>query len=235
MAHSPESKSGWSEGPRKGSLPINGGLMQDLRKARGLTQEQLADLTGYSPRLIRKAEASKSLRADTIEVIAAALSTDGAPVSPETLASDLMGMVRSFAVAYAYDERQLAAKTKSIFATNVTYKMAGDPNLLPFAGEYKGIDGVDSWARDFFSTFDRPIKDLYQPKLYQSGSSVLAVGHDAVLIPGDDEISHSMTVLKFDFERGKIVFVDNDYDTQGAVELLQRHQAKQAAQSNQPP
>lgn len=106
--------------------------------------------------------------------------------------------------------------------------MAGDPTVLPFAGEYTGIDGVDAWAKDFFSTFDRPIKEIYKPVLYQSGTSVIAVGHDAVLIPGDDEISYSMTVLKFDFERGKIASVDNDYYTHGAVELVQRHRAKQA-------
>lgn len=229
-----EARPGWAKGPNRKSLPVNGELIRDLRKTRGLTQEQLAELAGYSPRLIRKAESGRSLNADTVEVIAEALSTPAAPVSPETLTADLRAMVRAFSVSYAHDEIELVSQVKSIFAPNVIYKMAGDPELIPFAGEYHGRGGVDQWARNFFNTFERPVKDMYRPTLYQAGTSVLAVGHDAVVIPGFKDISHSITVLRYEFERGKVVLVDNDYDTHGAVAFLERHQASkdQASGSN---
>lgn len=126
-----ENASGWSNGPGKSSLPINGDLMRDLRKARGWTQEQLAALAGYSPRLIRKAESGSSVKSDTIEVLAAALSTPEAPVSPETLVSDPLGMVRAFAVAYAYDERQLAAKPNRSLPQTSPTKWRETPPFFP--------------------------------------------------------------------------------------------------------
>lgn len=223
---SSENNAGWATSPGATSLAVNGELIRDLRKGLGWTQEQLAQVAGYTPRLIRKAESGQSLHADTIEVLAETLSSDTAPVSPETLVTDIKALARMFAVSYAQDEREIASRIEGIFAPNIVYKMAGDPEIIPFAGEYHGISGIDQWARAFFDTFTRPIKEIYRPVLYQAGTSVLAVGHDAVTAPGDDQIHYSVTIVRFEFERGKIVLGDNDYDTDGTVELLRRVQAK---------
>ena len=226
MGTNNEGNPGWLMSPTRASLPVNSELLRDLRKARGFTQERLAELSGYSSRLIRKAEAGQPVHADTIEVLAEALSTTEAPISPETLVSDLEALVRAFAVSYAQDERKMVSKVGSIFAPNVVYKMAGDPQQIPFAGEYHGIDGVDRWARTLFSVFNRPHKDLYQPVLYRDGAAIVAVGHDAAQIHGIAEIIHSITVVRFEFERGKIVLADNDYDTHGSIAYFQRHREK---------
>lgn len=229
---SQEHQAGWAIAPPAGSLSVNGELIRDLRKLRGWTQEQLADLAGYTPRLIRKAEAGGPVHVDTIEVLAATLSSVAAPVSPETLTTDLQAIARRFAISYAHDERQIASRSSAIFAPNVVYNMAGDPEQIPFAGRYHGLDGIDRWATAFFDTFSRPLKDLYRPQLYQAGTAVLAVGHDAVNVPGDSQIHYSVTVVRFEFERGKIVLADNDYDTHGTMEVLRQVRAKRQPSSN---
>lgn len=58
------------------SAPCNGNVVRRLRKKLGLTQAQLATRSGFSERLVRKAEASIPISMKTVKKLAVALSDD---------------------------------------------------------------------------------------------------------------------------------------------------------------
>ena len=58
------------------SVPCNGNVVRRLRKRLGLTQAQLATRSGFSERLVRKAEASIPISMKTVKKLAAALSNE---------------------------------------------------------------------------------------------------------------------------------------------------------------
>ena len=60
---------GWINSPQSRSIQVNGHLLAYYRKQRGWTQREAALASGYSIRLIRKAEAGCALHPDTIEVL----------------------------------------------------------------------------------------------------------------------------------------------------------------------
>ena len=67
------------------SIPCNGAVVRRLRKRLGLTQAQLAQRSGFSERLIRKAEASTPISLKTVRSLAVALSCDEKNVDPNVL------------------------------------------------------------------------------------------------------------------------------------------------------
>ena len=56
------------------SFRCNGNLLRFFRDRKGMTQSQLASESGYSVRLVGKAEAGQPIRMETVEVLAEALS-----------------------------------------------------------------------------------------------------------------------------------------------------------------
>lgn len=70
------------------SMSCNGKLISQLRKAIGWTQSDLARRAGFTERLIVKAEASQSIAASTLCIIAETLSEAGAAVSSQELSVD---------------------------------------------------------------------------------------------------------------------------------------------------
>ncbi len=83
MSHDERSYAGKQPSRRSANvtMAVDGSRLQTLRQQAGMTQEQLATATGFSDRLIRKAEASAPLRQTTISTIAQALSKRGRPVT----------------------------------------------------------------------------------------------------------------------------------------------------------
>jgi len=67
------------------SIPCNGAVVRRLRKRLGLTQAQLAQRSGFSERLIRKAEASTPISLKTVRSLAIALSCEDKKVDPNVL------------------------------------------------------------------------------------------------------------------------------------------------------
>lgn len=67
------------------SIPCNGAVVRRLRKRLGLTQAQLASRSGFSERLIRKAEASTPISLKTVRSLAIALSCEEKKINPSVL------------------------------------------------------------------------------------------------------------------------------------------------------
>ena len=66
---------------KQNSRPANGALIRALREKRGFTQIDLGRLSGYSERLIRKAESGGSIRLETFQNLAVALSNSSELIS----------------------------------------------------------------------------------------------------------------------------------------------------------
>lgn len=67
------------------SIPCNGAVVRRLRKRLGLTQSQLAERSGFSERLVRKAEASIPISMKTVKQLAISLSDEERRVEPNLL------------------------------------------------------------------------------------------------------------------------------------------------------
>ncbi len=78
----------WKDLAKTNALPCYPGVLKQLRQRKGWTQIQLAKYSGYSLRLISKAEAGGPIALSTIEDLAEALSLDGRVVYPEDLVVD---------------------------------------------------------------------------------------------------------------------------------------------------
>ncbi len=150
---------GNSENRSTGTVIVNGPRLQAWRQQAGLTQEQLALKSGYSDRLIRKAEASGPLRKSTIAGLAAALCTDQQTVtaadltfSQETMARDLHDLyLNGSSVPASQDsicpdrnhlppsESSLASLLSQLAQPELTLEVAGQDLEIPFAGRYEGI------------------------------------------------------------------------------------------------
>jgi len=78
-----------SDGPERGSarIPVivDGEKLRQLRREAGMTQEDAARRSGYSDRLIRKAEASGSIYRETLEILVATYVADANPMTIDGL------------------------------------------------------------------------------------------------------------------------------------------------------
>ncbi|EAQ80903.1 hypothetical protein DSM3645_12821 [Blastopirellula marina DSM 3645] len=207
-------------------MRVRGEFLRLLREQQGWTQDQLADHAGYSDRLIRKAEAGGALHPDTIEVLADALSTETAPIFPEDLVTSPAAAVRSFVEAYRKKERQLVANFHTHLDDNVECFVAGDPEQIPFAGIWKTVDGFDSFWGSFFQLFSRPSKELYTPTVVTDGLTCIAIGQEQVELKDANQMTQSWVTIMFKFERGKIVKIDDFFDTAATAQIIREMRAK---------
>ncbi|MEM9411618.1 MAG: helix-turn-helix transcriptional regulator [Planctomycetota bacterium] len=74
----------------------NGEVLKKLRVAKGWTQQELGERSGFSVRTIQKAEAGLSIEMSTIEFLACALGTTQQPVTPETLIVSNVTLCKAF-------------------------------------------------------------------------------------------------------------------------------------------
>lgn len=213
----------WSIRPTSRSIRCNGEQLKYFRNRRQLTQEELTEAAGLSVRVLAKAEAGGTLHADTIELLAEALSDQRSMVFPEDLICDPRALTLQFIRSYAFQERQLVANCQGILADDVNAIMAGDPTEIPFSGRFEGIDAVDQLWGAFFKTVRRPDKMLAtRPQfLAVEGNQVLSVWREIADLPGTPSIGPQTLFTLFQFERGKIVHFETHFDTLLAARQLQ--------------
>jgi len=77
-------------------MPCNGKLIAQLRKLLGWTQNDLARKSGFTERLIVKAEASQNIATSTLQIIAETFREAGAQVTAADLSADPAALAREF-------------------------------------------------------------------------------------------------------------------------------------------
>ncbi len=203
---------------------MNGRLLRERRRRRRWTQEELAARSGYSVRLIAKAEAGGSLHPDTIEILAATLDTPDHRLTPEDLIHDPLALARRFIRAYARHERDTVAACRSLLSPRVTAWVDGDPRQIPFAGRYESIDGLDRFFHTFFGLFYRPDKAMFAaPAMLSQGNRVVAWGHERVAFHGTPPLPRGgLVTIHMVFERGRLAQLQGFYNTASVLEYFQK-------------
>ena len=214
------------------SCICNGDLLRERRLLLGWTQEQLAEKSGYSLRLIAKAEAGGSVQATTIEHLAETLSTPAATLYPEDLATHPKRLAAEFIKNLMDCGGDVAQRSRHFLADDIVFTMPGNPEILPFAGVHRGFDAMDRACRLFFKHL--VLRRLETLALVAEGNQVVAClrAMGGMRQLPDEYASPALIVLRMNFARGKIVSFYDDYDADRAEEgmLVQRQILKQLNQ-----
>lgn len=198
------------------SRKVNGEIIRFLREKRGWTQERFAALSGYSERLIRKAEANGSLSPDTIEILAEALSDEQTPVLPEDILADPKEIVARFMCWFLSPHRRDKKDKEPYLLTcnDIICQIVGDSAQIPFAGTYHSKAGLEEFREKFLSVIK--CMDIL-PQLFVAGNHVMASCEDLFeyihLSPSDSTEARTSFIFKFQIERGEIVLLEVIYDT----------------------
>ena len=126
---------------------VCGYRLKHFRKLLGWTQEELARRSGYCDRLIRKAEGGGSLSTEAIGNIAQSLCCNGIRVRFEDLVSSPKETVHRFLDALRCDGIDIDV-IEQLATDQVLVESKGGASV-PFAGEWKGYDGMLFWLETF--------------------------------------------------------------------------------------
>ena len=236
-----------STGTGTGTDIVNGPRLHSWRQQAGLTQEQLALKSGYSDRLIRKAEASGPLRKSTIAGLAAALCTDQQTVtaadltfSQETLARDLHDLYLNGSSVPASqdsirpdrdrlppnDSSSLASLLSQLAHPELTLEVAGQDLEIPFAGRYEGIKPCVEFRDRLIQSFHTICLITEQTKSFTSSDNV-CIHSITEVRPTTSIESNQRSVLvwwflKASFKANLLRKLELMYDTGNICRLLGR-------------
>lgn len=134
------------------SVPCNGAVVRRLRKRLGLTQSQLAERSGFSERLVRKAEASIPISMKTVKQLAVALSDDRQQVEANLLiCSPIEIAKRLLSSGYAFDGTELPPIDRQTKETIVAMN-AGESLPLYFSNDDGVVAFVENKLGDVISS-----------------------------------------------------------------------------------
>ncbi|QDV73209.1 nuclear transport factor 2 family protein [Botrimarina mediterranea] len=191
----------------------------------GWTQEDLADLVNKTPRLIAKAEAGGCLHPDSIEAIAAALTTPEIHVFPDELVSSPKQLARAIVEGYARHERQCTKHLHHLLADDIVVVAPGPQDVFTFCGEHHTKDGFDRFWGKFFGMMER----LDKQRIVDS-MRIIAEGNEVVVLTSEyasakgDPAPPNVTPIAFvmEFEAGKLRRFEDHFDPTAGYEKLRK-------------
>lgn len=213
----------WQEPPQQKTYACNGELIAALRQKREWTQRRLAELAGYSDRLIAKAEAGLPILAVTVADLADSLSTEDAPVYPEDLVSDPVAMAKAFIGAQYEHAENCISHVRHFLDENIHMKWNGDPDVFPFTGEHRGIEAVERAIGIFFTMIVPPPNHDWRPwyRFAGQGNEVIVWGQNWMGPIGRPLSEPMKLVHRFVFRRGKMVFHEVLFDAMQGAKYLE--------------
>lgn len=192
------------------------------RKQLGWSQAELGHRAGYSERVIRKAEAGGSLRLQTIQDLAMAMSVEGRLVSLQDLTIDFEMIARRFVESYDWLGCKMLSACRDIFHPDFTFSCSADPNLVSFAGVWNGLSGFQEFLDRFFDTFARK-QGMLKPIFMVSHDRVVSRFEDQVCFHGQ-EMSAYWVNLHFQFCDGLLIRIDDEFDSLSLSRSLEQLQ-----------
>lgn len=199
----------------------NGDRIRELRKTRGWTQLELATRSGYSERVVRKAEAGETIRHDVLLTLAETFSTPHEPVTVPMLTSDPVDLVRRFFEIYDQHEIRMLAYMTDILTQDVRFIFHADPQNNPLSGTWDGFPGLQAYLDRFFGMFVRCNPEPIAPVYSRSGNQVVA-RYSEVVRHGDIVAPPVWIHLIFTFRDGRIAQVEDFCDTDTAARFLKQ-------------
>ncbi|MEN0109146.1 MAG: nuclear transport factor 2 family protein [Planctomycetota bacterium] len=206
----------------------SGNRIRSLRQARGWTQSELATRSGFSLRLIQKAEAGGDLSPKSLGVLADTLSDGGSRVSAEALLGSPESVVREFHAAANQHSENTVTAAAHLFCDRIESFCAGDPEAFPFAGRRHGVDGFVEYLQAFFAVLTPAPAGLFQNVRYVSeGDQVVCWAEAHAKVPGMPDPAPPMWVWqRFVIKDDRIVHYENHFDTQVGSEHLAEARAR---------
>lgn len=209
-------------------LTCNGAAIRSLRLARGWTQDEFASVAGYSRRLVQKAESGGSLAPGTLQVLAQALSVDHTPVQVADLVATPLSVVQELIAIIEQHLSDTGPAAAHLIADDFVMWCAGDPSEIPFAGQWRGVEGLTNYFRTFFSILepdpDGVVRDL---RFLTSGPVVSCWGTAHARVAGMPESPPVWINFRFEVHEGKITSFNNLFDTQTGAEHLAEARARE--------
>ncbi|MFO1008115.1 MAG: helix-turn-helix domain-containing protein [Planctomycetaceae bacterium] len=212
-------------------LTVNGRKLRTFRLTRGWTQAQLAKSSGYSERLVRKAEKGGTLDLETIQNIAEALSTPEAPISTESLTLDMIAIARKWMECWEQHETRMVPEVKALLDEEFEFVCPGEPGTAPFIGTFRGTEGLQRWLDLYFSVVQR--QKCGEIEYLIGENSVIARWLECGTFLGVPSPPIRIN-LYFQFADGLIAKIVDDYDTHTGAVIASTAQAKRC-EDNTPP
>ena len=207
----------WTRQQLKQSFPCNGAYIKHLRKRMGWSQRQLKEASGYSERLISKAESNGRIVLATLIDLAQALSTPQEMVRPEQLIHDPVAVAKSITHATYVLQRNMFSRMKHMIADDCVLEAIGDPDQFPFAGRYVGAEGFRVAIDKFFSFMEVP-KNVDYTQWYDyfqcpENENVVVIWGQSWIHPIGKPLLRPLDITqRVEIENGKIVYFENRYD-----------------------
>ncbi|MFO0884502.1 MAG: helix-turn-helix transcriptional regulator [Pirellulales bacterium] len=200
---------------------INGNLLKQCRLNYGWSQRELARRAGYSERLIRKAESSGSLSISTIRDLAEALSNAGKTISYHQLLIDYVSIATAFMDAYNSLGKQMIAECTQFLSPDLIMFCPADPNQVPFAGEWQGLAGLESYLHLFYSHFERSYHS--GPPIFLAGDERVSARYDECFVYLGKTFPPIWVHRHFQFKDDLIVRIDDEFDTKMFSTYIREH------------
>lgn len=143
--------------PSGNSFPCNGRLIRFYRERKGLTQAELALRSGYSVRLIGKAEAGKPIKLDTIEILAEALSDETLQLKPVDLISAPVTLAEKYVQELMRHQSQVVPEIEHFLANDFQLVCFSNDDSLPLQSSYSGREGLALYAQTLFELVELPV------------------------------------------------------------------------------
>lgn len=210
---------GWSAPPQVSSLSCNPNTLVFHRKRRKWTQSELASLSGYSQRLIVKAESGKPIHITTIEDLADTLSDEAYCVTPEDLITQPAHLAREFVFACYQFKAAALHKLEWFLSPNITVTFAGSPAVFPFAGTHRGLKQVQLAMQQFHSSLNVAGPEFDYRSAYtfvvneQDPNEVIAWGESGFVGPRHESIAAIKRQWRLRFRSGQLYDVEDRFDT----------------------
>jgi len=181
----------------------------------GWTQAQLANRSGYSLRVIGKAEMGAPILRSTAEDIAEALQ-----IEVNKIIFDPAGVAEAFVDAMHGPPQDFLDQIPKFFHADCVVNMAG-PEEIPFSGIYHGVKGALKCFEIFYSILETPDHD-HRPYYEYFGYDDFALAHGETWTkPKGVTIDKPVKLsLKFKFKDGKIIRFDDIFDTDLAKKAI---------------
>lgn len=213
---------GWQQQPLKRAYACNRDILIYLRERRGWTQRQLADTAGYTDRLIGKAESGGSIAVETLADIADALTTPEHPVYPEDLICDPVNLAKKYIAAQYEHPGKVVEQVRHFLDDQAVLHVVGDPAVIPFAGEHRGVDAMKRGFAIFYSVIEVPANHDHRPwyRFLCEGNDVVVWGQSWMHPIGQPMEQPMNLVQRLRFQRGKLVRVEVVFDTLEGSRLL---------------
>lgn len=209
------------------STTVCGALLRKYRTTLNWSQEELAKASGYSSRLIRKLESGGTTDFETLCNIAEALSVSGQVVTAALLQTDNLTIAKAWMEALNSNGQKMVDRMANHLSSDFEFFCPGDSNYLPFAGTWKGTDGLQRFLDIYFSIFERIPHD--EPHYTIGENLVVARYFERGMVNGSPTPPIRIS-LCFHFKDGQIHRIDDDYDVMGgqdSVRLVNSEESKQ--------